>query len=116
MNAYLGLVPKLKESGDVSRMGHINRASRKTTRTLLTQSLIQVVSASPYLASYYKNVKERRGAGRGRIALIRKLCAIMRRMLLTGEQFREVNIALYEKKVRQYDRIIKNLEEEKRSA
>ena len=116
MNAYLGLVPKLKESGDVSRVGHINRASRKTTRTLLTQSLVQAMSASPYLKSYYEQVKDRRGAGRGRIALIRKLCGIMRRMLLTGEQFREVNMALYQKKVRQYNRIIKNLEEEKRSA
>lgn len=116
MNAYLGLVPKLKESGDVSRVGHINRASRKTTRTLLTQSLVQAMSASPYLKSYYEQVKDRRGAGRGRIALIRKICGIMRRMLLTGEQFREVNIALYQKKVRQFDRTIKNLEEEKRSA
>jgi transposase len=47
MNAYLGFVPKLKESGDVSRVGHINRATRKTTRTLLTQSLVQAMSASP---------------------------------------------------------------------
>ena len=116
MNAYLGLVPKLRESGDVSRVGHINRASRKTTRTLLTQSLVQAMTASPYLKSYYEQVKERRGAGRGRIALIRKLCGIMRRMLLTGEQFREVNIGLYQKKVRQFDRTIKTLEEEKKSA
>jgi transposase len=50
MNAYLGLVPKLKESGDVYRVGHI-----------------------------------------------RKLCGFMRRMLLTGEQFTEVNYALYQK-------------------
>lgn len=116
MNAYLGLVPKLKESGDMSRAGHINRASRKTTRTLLTQSLVQAMFASPYLNGYYENVKSRRGAGRGRIALIRKLCGIMRRMLLTGEQFREVNTGLYQKKVRQFDRTIKIVDQEKKSA
>jgi len=116
MNAYLGLVPKLKESGDMSRAGHINRASRKTTRTLLTQSLVQAMFASPYLHSYYENVKGRRGAGRGRIALIRKLCGVMRRMLLTGEQFREVDNDLYNKKVRQFDRTIKIMDQEKKSA
>jgi transposase len=49
MNAHLGLVPKLIEIGDVTRVGHINGASRKTTRVLLAQSLVQVMSASPYL-------------------------------------------------------------------
>jgi transposase len=116
MNAYLGLVPKLKESGDMSRTGHINRASRKTTRTLLTQSLVQAMFASPYLNSYYESVKGRRGAGRGRIALIRKLCGIMRRMLLTGEQFREVDNDLYNKKVRQFDCTIKIVDKEKKTA
>jgi transposase len=45
MNSYLGLVPQLRESGNSSKAGHINRASRKTTRTLLTQSLIQAMFA-----------------------------------------------------------------------
>ena len=105
MYAYLGLVPRSKESGDISRTGHINRASRKTTRTLFTQSLIQAMSASTYLNIFYENVKGRRGAGRGRIALIRKLCGIMRRMILTGELFRSVDIDLYNKKVNQFDRL-----------
>jgi transposase len=116
MNAYLGLVPKLKESGDSSHAGHINRASRKTTRTLLTQSLVQAMFASPSLNMYYENVKDRRGAGRARIALIRKLCGVMRRMLLTGEQFRGIDIELYNKKVRQFDRTIKKMDQEKKSA
>jgi transposase len=116
MNAYLGLVPKLKESGDTSRAGHINRASRKTTRTLLTQSLVQAMFASPSLNSYYENVKYRRGAGRASIALIRELCGVMRRMLLTGEQFKDVDFELYNKKVRKFDRTIKIMEQEKKIA
>ena len=32
MNTYLGLVPKLKESGDSSHAGHINRASLKNNK------------------------------------------------------------------------------------
>ena len=116
MNAYLGLVPRLKESGSSSKAGHINRASRKTTRTSLTQSLVQAMFASPYLNSFYTNVKGRRGVGRARIALIRKLCGIMRRILLTGEKFRTLNIDLYNKKVRQFDQTIEILQKEKNIA
>lgn len=116
MNAYLGLVPRLKQSGDKAKPGHINRASRKTTRTILTQSLVQAMFASPYLNSFYENVKGRRGAGRARIVLIRKLCGIMRRMLLSGEKFRTINIDLYNKKVRQFDRTLKILKQEKKIA
>ncbi len=113
MNSYLGLVPRLKESGDSSKSGHINRASRKTTRTILTQSLVQAMYASPYLNNYYESIKERRGSGRARNALIRKLCGIMRKMILTGEVFNSVNNILYEKKKRQFDRTIRNMEKER---
>ena len=66
--------------------------------------------------SFYNNVKGRRGAGRARIALIRKLCGIMRSMLITGEQFRTINTELYNKKARQFDRTIKIMDQEKKSA
>jgi hypothetical protein len=88
----------------------------KTTRTLFTQSLVQAMYASPYVNSYYENIKDRRGAGRARIALIRKLCGVMRRMLLNGEPFRDIHIELYNKKIRQFDRTIKRVEQEKKIA
>jgi transposase len=72
--------------------------------------------ASPYLNNYYHNVKGRRGVGRARIALIRKLCGIMRRILLTGEKFRTLNIDLYNKKVKEFDRTIELLKKEKKIA
>jgi len=72
--------------------------------------------ASPYLNSFYENVKGRRGAGRARIVLIRKLCGIVRIMLLSGEKFRTINIELYNKKVRQFDRTLIILEREKKIA
>lgn len=113
MSAYLGLVPKLRESGTTSQSGHINRASRQTTRTILTQSLIHVTKASPYLSSYYESIKQRRGAGRARIAIIRKLCSIMRRMLLSGEVFNSVDEDLYHKKIRKFDRTVENVRKQK---
>ena len=70
MYAYLGVVPKVKSSGGKTVMGHINRASRKLTRTLCTQSVHHVAKSSEYLTEYYTNLKRLKGAGKARIALI----------------------------------------------
>ena len=113
MNAYLGLVPKMRESGEKSRSGHINRASRKLTKTFLTQSLVQIIDASAYFRDFYDALKLRRGAGRARIALIRKLCGIMRRMLLNKEEFRHIEKALYEKKRLKYEKELIQIKEER---
>jgi len=113
MNAYLGLVPRLRASGDKSWSGHINRASRKLTRTILTQSLIQVTDASPYFRNYYDEMKIRRGAGRSRIALIRKLCGIMRRMLLDGKPFKYAEVTLSTRKQKQYERMLNQIREDR---
>jgi len=116
MNAYLGLVPRSKDSGGNMQSGHINRESRKLTRTLLTQSIHHVSRSSPYLRNYYCTLTERRGCGRARIALIRKTCAMMRRMLLNDEPFRWVDRTLFEKKLKQYRYLIEKNNEERKSA
>lgn len=116
MNAYLGLVPKAKDSGGKNKPGHINRESRKLTRTILTQSLIHVTDASLHFRHYYDELKIRRGAGRARIALIRKLCGVMRRMLLNGEEFRHTKADLFKRKLREYEKSIEKIKLEKKIA
>jgi transposase len=76
MNAYLGLVPRIKESGGKNRPGHINRESRKLTRTILAQSIHHVSNSSPYLRRVYRDLTDKRGYGRARVALIRRVCGI----------------------------------------
>ncbi len=41
--------PKSKDSGGKRKQGHINRESRKLTRTLLTQSVRNIANSSWYL-------------------------------------------------------------------
>lgn len=113
MNAYLGLVPRLRASGEKSWSGHISRASRKLTRTILTQSLIQVTDASLHFRNYYDKMKSRRGAGRSRIALIRKLCGIMRRMLLDEKPFKYAEVTLFTRKQKQYERTLNQIREDR---
>ncbi len=117
MNAYLGLVPRVKDSGGKSKLGHISRESRKLTRTLLTQSIYHVSNASPYFRKfYYEDLVEKRGAGRARFALIRKLCGVMRRMLLTGECYRWMEDDFFERKLRNYEKDLVSIKMEKKIA
>ena len=94
----------------------ISRESRKLTRTILTQCVHHVAASSPSLDRYYQELREKRATGRARIAVIRKLCGMMRRMLLSGEQYRWMDQQLYGKKLRQYERVLKRAKEERPAA
>lgn len=105
-NAYMGLVPTVKSSGGKTQMGHITRQSRKLARTLFTQPVYQIASSTDIMFEFYENVKERRGAGRSRIAVIRKTFNIMRRMILTGEPYRGIDEEKYQNKIAEFEKII----------
>jgi hypothetical protein len=75
--------------------------------------LIQITDASLSFRNYYDELKGRRGAGRSRIALIRKLCRIMRRMLLDGKAFKYAEVTLYTRKQKQYERALNQIREER---
>lgn len=105
-NAYLGVVPTVKSSGGKTQLGHINRQSRKLARTLFTQPLSHMIRSSDMMDAFYHNVKSRRGAGRSRIAVIRKIFNIMRSMILTGEEYRWKDEENYQRKIREYEKII----------
>ena len=116
MNAYLGLVPRCHDSGGKSRSGHISRESRKLTRTILTQSIYQAVKSTPSWQRDYDELKARRGAGRARIAMIRRLCGVMRRMLLNGEKYHWLKEDLYQRKLQQYRQTLENAKKEQDAA
>ncbi len=70
-----GLVPQCSDWGGKVRHGYITQVSRKLSRTILAQSLVQVVDASPQFRQFYEKLKEQRGADRAGITFIRKLCS-----------------------------------------
>jgi len=98
-NAYMSVVPTVKSSGGKTQMGHITRQSRKLARTLFTQPINHIINSSDFMSEFYNNVKDRRGTGRSRIAVIRKIFNIMRCMILSGEVYRGIEKDNYEKKV-----------------
>ncbi|AHC16458.1 IS110 family transposase [Salinispira pacifica] len=116
MNAYLGLVPRCHDSGGKSRPGHITRESRKLSRTILTQSIYQTIKGTPGWERDYEELKARRGSGRARIAMIRRLCGVMRRMLLQGERFHWLKEELYRRKLVEYQKTLEECKKERDAA
>ena len=86
------------------------------SRTILTQSIYQAVKSTPSWQRDYDELKARRGAGRARIAMIRRLCGVMRRMLLNGEKYHWLKEELYQRKLRQYRQTLENAKNEQNAA
>jgi transposase len=105
MLAYLRVVPTVRSCGGTTHVGHINRCSRQLCRTLFTQSVLHLAASSPTIKRFYQGVLDRKAHGRARIAVLRKTCGMMRRMLLNKTEYKWKEPALFEGKLRDYLRI-----------
>ena len=114
--SYLGVVPSVRSSGDTPRTGHINRKSRALARTIFTQAIPHLANSSPLIQQFYQSLVARKGFGRARIAVLRRIFGIMRRMLLSNIPYRWLEPALYEKKMRAYDRELKKMNDQQEAA
>jgi len=75
--AYLGLVPKVQNSNEMERSGGITKRGNKLARTALVQCGLVAQRYSPYLKRFYERIKSRRGGGKAKIALARKLVKLV---------------------------------------
>jgi transposase len=89
--AYFGLTPKLDESGQTRRLGHISKEGPSVVRWLLVESVWRGIQKSPALKAFYEQIVGGQDQ-RKKVAVVataRKLLTIMRAMLQTGELFNE---------------------------
>lgn len=89
--AYFGLTPKLDESGQTRRLGHISKEGPAVVRWLLVESVWRAVRKSPAVKAFYERIAGGQNQ-RKKVAVVataRKLLMIMRAMLTTGELFNE---------------------------
>jgi transposase len=88
---YFGVTPKLDESGNSRRLGHISKKGPSVVRWVLCESSWKVIRYSKSMKSFYERVMAGQKS-RKKIAIVavaRKLLSIMRAMLLTGATFDE---------------------------
>jgi transposase len=102
---YFGVTPKLDESGNSRRLGHISKKGPSVVRWVLCESSWKVIRFSPAIRAFYERVRAGQ-KGRKKIAIVavaRKLLSIMRAMLLTGATFSEEYVSGLE-----YGRIVRH--------
>lgn len=89
--SYFGVVPKVDQSGDMKRVGHITKHGPSVVRWLLCEAAWKSVRKSASLKAYYDRVVNG-DVKRKKIAIVavcRKILSIMRAMLSGGELFNE---------------------------
>ena len=88
---YAGLVPKLLESGQTTRLGHITRRGPALLRSLLVESAWMVYRLNDWARAFVEKVS-RGGRGRRKLAIValaRRLLILLWGMLKSNEPFRE---------------------------
>ena len=93
----------------------LNRNSKRPYTAINPQNPGKEGVSSPHFRRFYDGLKWQKGAEKARIALIRKLCGIMRRMILNGEELRWVKTENFERKLRIYMRDLEKIRKERKS-
>ncbi len=70
---YWGLTPSSDDSGDRQRPGSITKQGSALARFVLGHVLIHVLRKDAVLREWYKGIKRRRGSGKARVAVMRRL-------------------------------------------
>lgn len=88
LTSYLGLDPRVRQSGQHSFTGHISRAGQAHARGLLIEAAHSAVRTPGPLRAFYLRVKARRGAGVAVVATARKLAVLAWHLLTHDEDYR----------------------------
>lgn len=90
VGAYLGLTPRLHQSGLSVRLGRISKMGNTAVRSLLVRAAIPLMkaeNASGQLGGWAAALEQRRGRARARVAVARKLATVMLAMWKSGDHY-----------------------------
>ena len=103
---YLRSTPKSETSNEKTRHGKTQKNGRKLSMKLLLQSMNHFKKENPFIDRFYGRLKKGKGAGRARVAVIRKMLVTMFFMLREREYYRYMNPILHERKMKEYRRFL----------
>jgi len=102
--AYLGLDPKVKQSGDQpARSGRITKRGSASARWALVEAAWTAVLQPGPLHAFYVRTKARRGHGKAIVATARKLAVLFWCMLTRNEDYAHQQPSLTRKKLRRLE-------------
>ncbi|MEQ8400876.1 MAG: IS110 family transposase [Roseitalea porphyridii] len=88
--AHLGLTPRVYQSGDIDRSGHISKAGDSLLRYLLVEAATSMLLVSRKwcaLKAWAIRIAKRSGRAKAIIALARRIAIAMHAMWVSGEEF-----------------------------
>jgi transposase len=91
VGAHFGLTPRRFQSGEMDWSGRISRAGDAAVRRALYQAANVLIHHSKgwcALKSWAVRLAKRRGLGKAKVALARKLAVVLHKMWTTGEDYR----------------------------
>lgn len=89
--AYLGLVPSLHQSGDVSLTGHITREGNQWLRRNMIECARVAVRKDSHLRAFHTKLARKRGEKKALIAVARKMTAYAFWMLKRNQTYEELS-------------------------
>ena len=102
--AYLGLDPKVKQSGEApARSGRISKRGSASARWALVEAAWSAVLQPGPLRAFYQRVRTHRGHGKAIVATARKLAILFWYMLTRGEDYAHQQPSLTRKKLRRLE-------------
>ena len=89
--SYMGIVPRVRNTGDKKSSGHITRMGNKIVRTTLVQVALIAIKYNEHIRSFYYRLKGKKGSGKAIIATARKMLEIIYNTLKNGWVFKDFN-------------------------
>jgi transposase len=86
--SYAGVIPSTYSSGGKTRHGKITKQGNKFLRWCLIEAAIHSGKECPQLKKFYLRMKRKKGTKSARVAIARKLCDILFRVLSQKDKYR----------------------------
>jgi transposase len=103
--AYLGLDPKVRQSGDEpARHGHISKRGNAQARSVLVEAAWTSVRQPGPLRAFAERIRARRGAQVAAVAVARKLACLCWELLTKEEDYAFARPSMVRSKLRQVER------------
>jgi transposase len=106
--SYLRSAPKVDSSNQTTRIGKINKQSRKLSITLLIQSINHFRSCKKF-DRFYIEKRKGKSAGKVRVAIARKVLVSIYNMLKREQYFYYMDKGCYEEKIKEYENFLKKV-------
>jgi Transposase IS116/IS110/IS902 family. len=105
--SYLRAAPKIKESGDSTKIGKINKQSRSLTMGLMVECVNHFRNSSDKVDKFYIKKCNGKSKGKVRIAVVRKILVAIYNMLKYNKLYYYVDKNNHNNKLVEYARVLK---------